>query len=296
MDCPFVLKNTQNVLCLDMERFFLRDVKNPRLDFLQNCFLSRDGIFSYFVQEKNESEFAQLQYGGKSAALLYAIPSPDILSTKLIEGLCQVTAGYGKFHFLANTPADGAAWKFLKANGFRTISVYNLWQVDPFVSTMPKSPQWFFEKAEEHGDIASFYTRLLSPLEASLQSWDFPDVFHLVLHDTASCIRGVARVRYFANRAVLLPLFDCSADETGQYLAALLNDCSKYFSTLFIRELSNHPFSSGTLGEKAKLCLAESHCMARNLAALNSVKEYQPAELLDEKSIAKPSTPFTRSS
>jgi hypothetical protein len=34
--------------------------------------------------------------------------------------------------------------------------------------------------------------------------------------------------------------------------------------------------------------------MARNLATLNPIKNFQPADFFDDKGIAKPSTPFSR--
>jgi hypothetical protein len=294
VDFPIALKNARNVLCLDMERIFLRGVTNPSYDFLKNCFFSKDGTYSYRIQNTAGPEFAQLQYGGNSANLLYGFSAQAFHSSDLIEALCQVAGEAGKFHLLANVPGGTDQVAYLKSNGFRTYSVQSIWKVNHFPREKHSAVQWCFEKDEDRSAISSYYSRHFSPLEVSLQSWNFPDVFHLILHDQSSRIRGITRVRFFANRAVLLPMLDTDCEDPGQTISALLHDCSRYFSIIFIRELANHPFSKESLGKDAEICLFENHSMARNLATLNPIKNFQPADFFDDKGIAKPSTPFSR--
>lgn len=86
-------------------------------------------------------------------------------------------------------------------------------------------------------------------------------------------------MRFFANCAVILPLLDGSAEEAAQELAALINDCAKYFSTLFIRELIAHPFHFEKVEKDASIYLPEIHFMVRNLAILNMAKEFKPLTL-----------------
>ncbi|MHB8806029.1 MAG: hypothetical protein ACYC59_00440 [Anaerolineaceae bacterium] len=295
MDFPIALKNARNVLCLDMERFFLRGVEDPSHDFLKNCYFSKDDISSFRVQDADHTEFAQMQYGGNSAALFYDIPFQSSNSSKLMEALCQIAGEAGKFHLLANVPADGDQWQYLKMNGFRTYSIQTIYKMNPLPFIKSSSVQWCFETDEDRDSIASFYSRFLSPLEASIQSWNFPDIFHLILHDHSACIRGITRVRFFANRAVLLPMLDANCSDPEQHLAALLHDCSRYFSTIFLREFTNRPFNKEIFGNAAEVCLLENHFMVRNLASFNTVKNFQLAEYLDDKGIAKPSTPFSHS-
>jgi hypothetical protein len=295
MDFPIALKNAQNVLCLDMERIFLRGIENPSYDFLRNCFFSKDGISSFRVQEADNPEFAQMQYGGNSAALLYGIPLQTSNSSKLVEALCQIAAEAGKFHLLANVPADSDQWQYLKANGFRTYSVQTIYKIDHLPHIKSSSTQWCFETDEDRNSVAAFYSRFLSPLEASLQSWNFPDVFHLILHDPSACIRGITRIRFFADRAVLLPMLDANCSDPEQHIAALFHDCSKYFSMIFIREFTNRPFKKEFFGKDAEICLLENHSMVRNLASFSTIKNFQLAEYLDDKGIARPSTPFSHS-
>jgi len=295
MDLPSALRDAPNVLCLDMERFFLRGVEDPSHDFLKNCFFSKDDISSFRIQDVDHPEFAQIQYGGNSAALFYGIPLQESTSSKLIEALCQLAGEAGKFHLLANVPADSDQWQYLKANGFRTYSVQSIYQIDTPPSSKSSSVQWCFETDEDRNSIASFYSRFLSPLEVSIQSWNFPDVFHLILRDSSACILGITRIRFYANRAVLLPMLDTNCSDIEQHMAALFHDCSQYFSLLFLREFTDRPFNKEILGVDAECCVFENHSMVRNLASFNTLKNFQPAEYLDDKGIAKPSTPFSHS-
>ncbi|MGV8026081.1 MAG: hypothetical protein AB2L18_05955 [Anaerolineaceae bacterium] len=270
-------------------------MEDPSQDFLKNCFFSKDGISSFRVQGTDDLEFAQMQYGGNSAALFYGIPSQASNSSKLLEALCQIAGETGKFHLLANVPAESCQWQYLKTNGFRTYSIQTFYKIDHLPQMKSPSAQWRFETDEDRNTTASFYSRFFSPLEASIQSWNFPDVFHLILHDSSAYVRGIARVRFFTNRAVLLPMLEVDCRDPEQHIAALLQECSKYFSTIFIREFTTHPFHKDFFGKVAEICLFENHSMVRNLASCNTIKNFQLAEVLDDKGIAKPSTPFSHS-
>ncbi len=178
--------------------------------------------------------------GSRSVALSYGITSQESGFTRMIETLCQIGGEAGKFHLVANVPAESDQWHYLKTNGFRTYSVQTIWHVAPALQDKSSCPAWSFEKKEDQTSIASFYSHILSPLEISLQSWKFPDIFHLVLYDNPEHVCGVTRVLFFDHRALLFPMLDAHYVDTAQCITALLHDCSKYFSKLFLCEFLIH--------------------------------------------------------
>lgn len=292
-----MLQNTHNVLCLDMERIFLRGIQDPARDFLKNCFLSKESIFSYRAQEDGAPAFAQLQFGERSAVFLYYISLPGTSPANSIESLCRIAGEAGKAHLLANAPMHSEQWQFLHAMGFHTYSVQNIWQVNDLPAARAFSGQWCIEKDQDRSAITSYYSHFLSPLELAFQTWNFPDIFHLILHDHSACVRGVARIRFFVDRAVILPMLDLRENDEGEddCMIALLKECSRYFSKLFIRESTRHPINTNFFAKREEACLTEDHFMVRNLVAMNAIRNYQPLELLDEKGVAKPTTPFSHS-
>ena len=278
-----------------MERFFLRAPQNPIADFLKSCFFSADGTYTYRVQGSDVTNFVQVQMGSRSVALSYGITSQESGFTRMIETLCQIGGEAGKFHLVANVPAESDQWHYLKTNGFHTYSVQTIWRVAPVLLHKSSCSAWTFEKTEDQTSIASFYSHILSPLEISLQSWKFPNIFHLVLYDNPEHVCGVTRVLFFDHRALLFPMLDVHCADPAQCITALLQDCSKYFSDIFLCECTAHPLPKGILGTNAEVCLSENHRMVRNLAASAAVKDFQPAELLKEQGIARPSTPCSHS-
>lgn len=261
------------------------------MDFLKTCFFSRDGTFTYRVQGSDETGFIQMLSGSRTASLAYAIASQESSFSNLIEALCQVAGEAGIFHLLANVPSDSDQWHYLKANGFHTYSVQTIWQINSIPPNKSSRFQWTFEKEEDRNSIASFYSHVLSPLEVSLQSWKFPDIFHLVFYDPSGNIGGVARVLFFTDRALLFPMLGAQCTDPAQCIAALLQNCSEYFSSLFLCECTTHPLPEEVLGTNAEICLSENHWMVRNLAAPAAVKNFHPADLLKDNGIAKPTTP-----
>jgi hypothetical protein len=130
-------------------------------------------------------------------------------------------------------------------------------------------------------------------MENSLQIWNFSDVFHLVLQTPGVQGSGVARIRYFADRAVVTPMLENNLPHQHELLIALLLEVGKLFNTVLIREPTHRPLDAAFLNEYAQLLSGEDHFMVRNLAVLNPAKDFQKADFLEERGIAKPSTPFS---
>jgi len=295
MDIPLALKNAQHVLCFDAERFFLRDVTNPVFDFIKNSIFPKDCSLSFRVNNTHNQEYTQVQYGGNSAILLYGFSTQQEQPCDLFEALSYEAGSAGKFHLLANVPLDSEQHDLLKSNGFHTYTVQSLWQVNDFSHPAPHDDLWTFSKDEHQSLISSFYTRFISPLESSLQSWNFADVFHLVLQDHTLQSKGIARVRFFADRAVVLPMLDCDRALQFEYLTSLLAEISKFFNTILIREAIHHPLDTSFLNTHARIIQHENHFMVRNLAILNPVKNFQATDFLEDRGIPKPTTPFSHS-
>ena len=293
-DIPAVLRNTHRVLCFDTERIFLRGVTNPAYDFIKNSVFSKDCTLSYRLEDAENIEFSQIQIGGNSANFLYGIFPNLAFYCDLVEALCKDIGKMGKYHLLANVPADSDEFSFLKANGFHTYSVQSIRKTLPFNQAGTASHQWAYAQEEDLRSVISFYTRCISPFEASIQSWNFSDTFHLILRATSNEIAGVARVRYFANRAVILPLIDSKLVEFHQSLIALMVEMADIFSTIYIREPANFPLDKTFLENHTEACVQEDHYMLRNLVIFNPLKNYQPADLFEERSIPKPTTPYSR--
>lgn len=295
MDIPLTLKNVQNVLCFDTERFFLRAVANPAFDFIRGASSPKDCSLSFRIQNAGRQEYAQVQYGGNSAILSYGFSCQPELPQHLFDAISHTAGIAGKCHLLANIARDSDLYALLKSNGFRTYSVQALWQLDQVPHFAVGSESWGYAKDEHQSLIASFYSRFISPLESSLQSWNFADVFHLVLHDPSKQCSGVARIRFFADRAVVMPMLDGDRSQQPELLIALLAEVGRIFNTVLIREPIHHPLEPSVLSEYAHFLSKEDHFMVRNLAALNPVKKFQTADFLEDRGIAKPSTPFSHS-
>lgn len=295
MDIPLALKNAQNVLCFDTERSFLRADANPAFDFIRSASSSKDCSFSFRIQNAGEQEYAQVQYGSNSAALSYGFSCQHELPHDLFDALSHETGAAGKCHLLANVPADSKQYTLLKSNSFHTYSVQSLWQLDRIPQPVAAGECWEYAKDEHQSLISSFYTRFISPLESSLQSWNFANVFHLVLHDPSNPVSGVARIRFFADRAVVMPMLEGDHSRQPESLIALLAEVGRIFNTVLIRESAYHPLDASLLDEYAHPLSREDHFLVRNLGVLNPVKNFQKAEFLEERGIPKPSTPFSHS-
>ena len=278
-----------------MERVALRSAEKPAVDFIKTGLFSRDGTFSYQVHGTNETGFVQIQLGSRAAALTYSIAEQDSEFSMLVEALCRITGKAGRFHLLANAPAQSEQWHLLKANGFHTCTVQTIWRINTTPSNKTFQSLWSFETEEDQNKITAFYSQFFSPLERSLHSWKFPDIFHLVYHDPSGSIGGIARVLSFADRALLFPMLDAQCKDPERCITSLIQDCSKYFSILFVGESTAHPLSESVLGANAEMLVSENHRMVRNLAANAVVNDFHPADLLKENGIAKPSTPFSHS-
>jgi hypothetical protein len=277
-----------------MERVFLRNIVNPSGDFLKNCFLTKDCSLSLHTLNPEQVGFAQLQVGGASGNLLYACSCEEGDFPLLIEDLCVTIGELGKTHLLANVPAESDQLNLLQRNGFSTYSKHTLWEMDFCPPAGEGNFEWRSEINQDRSVIRSFYAKHISPLEASLQTWSFADTFHLILQDRFQRICGVARVRFYLDRAVVLPMLDNQQDDPAPWLYALFSQLSQSFSTLFVREPVRqdgcHPF----LTEHARVILAKNHWLVRNLVNLSEVRELQPSEFRDERSIPRPTTPCTK--
>ncbi len=278
-----------------MERVSLKASDKPVEDFLRTSFFSRDDTFTYRVHGTDTMGFIQIQLGSRAAALTYSIAEQDSGFSMLVEALCQVAGEAGRFHLLANVPADSDQWHNLKANGFHTCSVQTIWQINTFPSDKASQSLWSFETEEDRSTITDFYSQFLSPLEVSLQSWKFPDVFHLVYHDPSGSIGGIARILFFADRALLFPMLGAQCKDPERCITSLIQDCSKYFTNLFLSESTAHPLPGNALGVNAQMLVSENHRMVRNLATPSTVNNFHPADLLKENGVAKPSTPCSHS-
>jgi hypothetical protein len=212
MDIPQALKNAHNVLCFDTERSFLRAVTNPIFDFIKSTSSSKDCSFSFRIQNGEEQEYAQVQYGSNSAALSYGFSCRRDLPHNLFDAISYETGSAGKCHLLANAPAGSDQYALLRSNAFHTYSVQKLWRLDHI-------PQL---SSTGNLDYAKESTRVLSP----------PSIPILFLHGkftakleffrrVPSCFTnsrragsGVARIRYFADRAVVTPMLKQSTPST----------------------------------------------------------------------------------
>ena len=236
-----------------------------------------------------------MQFGGNSAQLLYILSERTEISSSPVEALCTTIGEAGKAHLLANVPKESEQYSYLRANHFQTYSVQSLWKVKAKHHSLSESKyEWELEKEEDRSIIRFFYTRFISPLEASIRTWNFSDTFHFLLWDANRSPLGIARVRFYPDRAVIMPIFDNTFSQVDSALTALFMEISQYFSTFFIRILTSASDCHVFLQKYADLVLPEDHFMVRNLAAVNAIKNFHPTELMDDKSIAKPTTPFSR--
>ncbi|NMB62572.1 MAG: hypothetical protein GYA18_09580 [Chloroflexi bacterium] len=293
MDIPLALKNAQNVLCFDTERSFLRTVTNPVFDFIKSASSSKDCSFSFRIQNGNEQEYAQVQHGSNSAALSYGFSCQRNLPHILFDALSHASGSVGKCHLLANVPVGSDQYTLLSSNAFHTYSVQKLWWLDHIPPPASAGECWNYAKDEHQGLISSFYSRFISPMESSLQSWNFSDVFHLVLNNPGGQCSGIARIRYFTDRAVVMPMLENGQSHQYELLGTLLREISRIFNTILISESIHHPLDTVFLDEHAHLLSGEEHFMVRNLTVLNPLKNFQNADFLEERGIAKPSTPFS---
>jgi hypothetical protein len=293
MDIPLTLKNVQNVLCFDTERFFLRAVANPAFDFIRGASSPKDCSLSFRIQNAGRQEYAQVQYGSNSAALSYGFSCQRDLPHNLFDAISYETGSAGKCHLLANAPAGSDQYALLRSNAFHTYSVQKLWRLDHIPQLSSTGATWNYAKEEHQSLVSSFYSHFISPMENSLQSWNFSDVFHLVLQTPGVQGSGVARIRYFADRAVVTPMLENNLPHQHELLIALLLEVGKLFNTVLIREPTHRPLDAAFLNEYAQLLSGEDHFMVRNLAVLNPAKDFQKADFLEERGIAKPSTPFS---
>lgn len=295
LDVPSALRNAQHVLCFDMERVFLRDIVNPSGDFLKNCFLTQDCSLSLHTLDPERVGFAQLQVGGVSGNLLYACSCKEDDFPLLVEDLCITMGELGKAHLLANVPAESDQLNLLRRNGFSTYSQQTLWKMDSCPPAVEGKFEWRSEIDRDRSVIRSFYAKHISVLETSLQTWSFADTFHLILQDHLQKTCGVARVRFYLDRAVVLPMLDCQQDDPAPWLNALFHELARSFTTIFVREPVRqdgcHPF----LAEHARVILPKNLWLVRNLASLSEVRELQPSDFRDERSIPRPTTPCTKS-
>jgi len=278
-----------------MERVFLRDVTKPSNDFLKNCFLSKDCLQSFHTLHPDQLGFAQIQIGGTSGNLLYAFSEKAESFSLLIEALCTTAGELGKAHILANVPGESEQFALLKRNGFTSYSQQVLWKINSLPFPNNDSIIWNFEDNEDQSAIRSFYSKHVSPLEASLQTWSFADTFHLIQQDHSGSVRGVARVRFYMDRVVVLPMLDVQHENPVPWLTSLLGELSRYFSAIFVREPVRQEMYHDFLVEHAQVSLSENHWLVRNLVNVSKVRELQPAEFRDERGIPRPSTPFTKS-
>ena len=236
-----------------------------------------------------------MQFGGNSAQLLYILSELTEISSSPVEALCTTIGEAGKAHLLANVPKESEQYSYLRANHFQTYSVQSLWKVKAkHHSLLETKYEWELEKEEDRSIIRFFYTRFISPLEASIRTWNFSDTFHFLLWDANRSPLGIARVRFYPDRAVIMPIFDNTFSQVDSALTALFMEISQYFSTFFIRIPTSASDCHVFLQKYADLVLPEDHFMVRNLAAVNAIKNFHPTELMDDKSIAKPTTPFSR--
>jgi len=295
LDVPSALRNAQHVLCFDMERVFLHNVVNPSGDFLKNCFLTKDCSLSLHTLNPERVGFAQLQVGSVSGNLLYAFSCSEDDFPLLVEDLCIAMGELGKTHLLANVPAESDQVNLLRRNGFSVYSQQTLWEMNSCPSAVKEEFRWRSESNQDRSVIRSFYAKHISPLEASLQTWSFADTFHLILQDRFQKTWGVARVRFYLDRAVVLPMLESQQDDPDPWLNALFHELARSFSTIYVREPGRqdgcHPF----LTEHARVILPKNYWLVRNLVNLSEVRELQPSEFRDERSIPRPTTPCTKS-
>ncbi len=295
LDIPAALRNAQHVLCFDMERVFLHNVVNPSGDFLKNCFLTRDCSLSLHTLNPDWEGFAQLQIGRASGNLLYASSMQDENFPMLIEDLCVTTGEMGKAHILANVPAESDQFNLLKRSGFSSYSQQALWKMKHSQPVDKSNIEWRFEDSQDQPVIRFFYTKNISPLETSFQTWSFADTFHLIQQDHSQKICAVARVRFYMDRAVVLPMLDIQQGDPAPWLDSLFSELSQFFSTIFVRVPVRHDVYHKFLSERAQIILPENHWLVRNLVNLSKVWELQSSEFRDERSIPRPTTPCTKS-
>lgn len=295
LDVPSALRNAQHVLCFDMERVFLHDVVNPSGDFLKNCFLTKDCSLSLHTLNPERVGFAQLQVGSVSGNLLYAFSCREDDFPLLVEDLCITMGELGKAHLLANVPAESDQLNLLRRNGFSAYSQQTLWEMESCPPAEEGKIEWRSEIDQDRSVIRSFYAKHISPFEASLQTWSFADTFHLILQDHFQNTCGVARVRFYLDRAVVLPMLDCQQDDPAPWLNALFHELARSFSTIFVREPARHAGCHPFLTDHARIILPKNYWLVRNLANLCEVRELQPSEFREERSIPRPTTPCTKS-
>ncbi|KUK46838.1 MAG: hypothetical protein XD73_0309 [Anaerolinea thermophila] len=278
-----------------MERVFLQDVTKPTNDFLKNYFLSKDCLFSFHTLNPDQIGFAQIQIGGASGNLLYAFSDKIENYSLLIEDLCTTAGELGKTHILANVPGESEQFALLKRNGFISYSRQALWKISSLPSQDNGRTTWNMADNTDQTAIRSFYSKYISPLEISLQTWSFADTFHLIQQDHSGGIQGIARVRFYMDRAVVLPMLDIQTEDLSPWLTSLLGELSRHFSTIFVREPLRQDIYHDFLKEHAQVILPENHWLVRNLVNVSKVRELQPAEFRDERGIPRPTTPFTKS-